>query len=224
MDILRKVSMVFIGFFLLFNGLAYAGYSNGKILTVRTGDVILLPLDCYSCAAIADEEQSEFSHSGVVILDENDEAWVAESLSKVKLVPLKDFLARVAKGKNAVAYRAHELDLLYLYGATGSEFDSFKARAREVFATKFRGLPFDRDFLWDNFNEQGQEKLYCSEFIAKFLNNFLRVKIQPYAMDFLRNWDFWLGYFNGNIPQGKLGNSPASFSRSNLFYQVRIFQ
>ena len=103
---------------------AAANSDDPKILEVRTGDVILLPLDCYSCRYIADEEQTEFSHSGVAIVDEKGEIFVAEALGKVKLVPLKNFLARVPKNKNAALYRTHELDQLYMLGV--SEFNEFK--------------------------------------------------------------------------------------------------
>jgi len=218
MNIFRHVFLISMA--LIYS--CYATANDPKILEVRTGDIILLPLDCFSCRMIADEEETKFSHSGVALVDAAGKISVVEALGKVRAVTLEEFLQRTAKSQHAILLRSHELDQLYTLDFVA--FKEFQSAANILFTKAFAGLPFDHDYLWDNYTPAGLQKLYCSEFVAKFLNHFLRVKITPTAMDFSRNWDFWMRYFNGNVPQGKLGNSPGSFKDSKLFYQVRIFQ
>ena len=39
-------------------------------------------------------------------------------------------------------------------------------------------------------------------------------------MDFTKNYEIWHKLFKGDVPQGKEGNSPASFHRSELFVDL----
>lgn len=89
----------------------------------------------------------------------------------------------------------------------------------EKFYSGFHLLAYDAEFLWTNEDSNG-EKLYCSEFAAKFLNSFLPVKIQPKPMHFEKNREFWIQYFKGNPPDGQPGISPGDFERSPLFRKV----
>src|SRR5690606_21446587 len=84
----------------------------------------------------------------------------------------------------------------------------------------FHGLKYDHDFLWNNLDEEGYEKLYCSELITKLLRGFLGIEVGTRRMKFDRNRDQWIRYFHGNPPDGKIGNSPAVFEQSRLFYEV----
>jgi hypothetical protein len=91
----------------------------------------------------------------------------------------------------------------------------------KVFNRDFKGLGFDPEYRWNNFQADGSELLYCSEYITKFLNRFLSKKIIPKAMDYSNNWDYWFNYFNGDVPQGEAGNSPADFYFSKDFKKIK---
>ncbi len=56
------------------------------------------------------------------------------------------------------------------------------------------------------------------------INSFLICQHKTYTMTYNLNWDYWVKYFKGNISQGLQGNSPASFSRSNLFFDLGVLQ
>jgi hypothetical protein len=84
----------------------------------------------------------------------------------------------------------------------------------------FDGLKYDHDFLWNNLDENGEEKLYCSEMVTKLLQGFMGIEVGTRRMKFDRNRDQWIRYFRGNPPDGKIGNSPAVFEHSELFYVV----
>jgi len=213
-----QIYLALIALTLSFNLTAFE--DSGIILEYRTGDIILVPLYCGSCTVIEDENQSRFSHSGVVIKNEAGEVYVAEALGKVKLTKLTDFLARVRPGRTAYLYRTMELEVLQDYRV--NQFASIERKMRSVFAKDFQGLGFDAYYLWDNHDSNGKELLYCSEFVAKFLNRFLEQDFDPRPMTFDRNIDFWRRYFGGMPPQGELGNSPGDFERSMLVREIRV--
>ncbi|MBT5095451.1 MAG: hypothetical protein HOM21_14470 [Halobacteriovoraceae bacterium] len=192
-----------------------------KSLEIRAGDVILLPLYCYTCEILESETGSPFSHSGVVLEDESGDLVVAEALGDTHWVPLAEFLGRTEKEKMAGLYRPKEFHFLWARDPEG--FSKFKINLRRIFRTKYLGLGFDKKYLWDNYDSEGKELLYCSEFVSKFLNEFLTLEVEPAPMSFLKHWDYWVRYYGGvnEVPQGKLGNSPAYFSRSELFFFVR---
>ncbi|NCN27620.1 hypothetical protein GW915_08610 [bacterium] len=56
------------------------------------------------------------------------------------------------------------------------------------------GVPYDRDYLWDN------EKLYCSELVSKLLG------LKPRPMSF--NGNHWKDHDQSRLPNGELGSSP----------------
>jgi hypothetical protein len=90
----------------------------------------------------------------------------------------------------------------------------------KTFETEFQGAKYDHDFRWNNFDEQGNEKFYCSELVSKLFAQFLRLESPIKRMHFNANRENWMTYFRGNIPDHEWGNSPGDFERSELFYQV----
>lgn len=169
-------------------------------LSLKAGDVILIELRCYSCSIIADETDSRFSHSGVVIGKQGNQIQVAQAFGPVHMTSLEKFLGQRVKGTSALVLRSDEL----------------KASAKELsleFNQSWKGIPFDSNYTWDN------EKLYCSEFVAKFLEVFLGPVLPPKPLDFSRNWDYWSRVMNP-VPQGKPGNSPGDLERSPVFFHV----
>lgn len=179
---------------------------------LKSGDVLLISFNCYECRVIESETNSQFSHSGVIIKNEAREIRVGQSLGFVALYPIDQFLKNITPGSNVAVYRPKE----FLDQSAGEQ-KLLEQKMLKVFNTHFKGAPFDTRYIWDNFDSSGRELLYCSEFIAKFLDHFLNYPTVPYPLTYKKNEQYWLNYFKGNIPEGVLGNSPASFSHDDRF-------
>lgn len=163
------------------------------------GDIILIELRCYSCSLIADETGSRFSHSAVVLGKYEGDTVVAQALGPVHALKLTDFLKQRQANTTALVMRPIErLDANELV---------------EEFSANWLGRPFDKGYTWDD------EKLYCSEFVAKFLEVFLGSVFPPQPLDFSRNWDFWNRVME-HVPQGEPGNSPGDFEHSENLTRV----
>ncbi|MBF0315931.1 MAG: hypothetical protein HQK52_21095 [Oligoflexia bacterium] len=189
-------------------------HTTQQLHDFQSGDIILLPVDCKSCTMIEEETGTIYSHSGIVLKNPSGELFVAESSTHVSTIPLSTFLSFAEKGQKARLMRPKELAHL---GATAPElFAQFEKNIWQAFVSQFKGLPFDEEYIWGNVNEELVEKLYCSEFITKLLNIFLRDKINPKPMSFSKHYSYWYQYFHGRIPEGELGNAPADFFRSPL--------
>ena len=189
--------------------------TNVFALTVsdlRSGDVILLSLNCIECRVIESETNSLFSHSGVIVFDQDQKMKVAQSIGNVALFSFADFTRNITPGTFVHVYRPREFKSLSL-----TKKAMLEKSMLDVFNEKYRGAPFDSKYIWNNFNAQGVELLYCSEFIAKFLDNFLTQKTSISVISYNKHYDYWTRYFKGNVPENELGNSPASFSRDNRF-------
>jgi hypothetical protein len=181
-------------------------------IELKNGDVLLISFNCYECRVIESETNSKFSHSGVIIKNENHEIRVGQSLGFVALYPIDQFLKNKTPGTTVAVYRPKEL-----LNLSPSESSALEERMLSVFNSVFKGLPFDERYLWNNFDSKGRELLYCSEFIAKFLDHFLGKPTIPYPLTYKKNESYWFQYFKGNIPEGELGNSPYSFSQDDRF-------
>jgi len=194
-----------------------------KILDIHTGDVVVLSLNCSLCRVIENETSSPYSHSAVIIRNGEGEYFYAQALgAKSNLKPLADLQKVIRPGGVVHVFRNKEL--ARLAERNPEDYRKFETRFRESFTTKFSNVAFDQEFLWDNLGFDGQEKMYCSEFVAKMLNVFLKDKIKPAPMDFSRNWDIWQTYFRGAVPQGQLGLSPADLARSPAFFFVQSLE
>jgi hypothetical protein len=197
--VFEKISEMgkFLSTFILFICLISRLNILASTSNLRTGDVILLDMDCWSCSLIEDETAGPYSHSGV-ILEINGKIYVGQALSEVYLLDLKTFLAYTKK------------KALHLRPKNINEYD--RLRLVSDYKNKFAGIIFDHAYEW------GDDKLYCSEFIYKLLDGVLDFKnFGPRPMNYTRNWDAWTQYFGHTPPQGKLGISPNDFGRSNEF-------
>lgn len=180
-------------------------------LDLKVGDVLLQPLDCWSCSLIEDEEQSIYSHIGIVMAV--NPVMVAEARGKVRLMSLTDFDSTTQKDQNISVIRFQNSTLVNHLQEKQQEF-------LHLFHTEFEGLDYDSAFRWDNFDSEGKQKLYCSEMVAKLLQAFVGLDPIIKRMHFSRNRAMWERYFKGNVPVGEWGNAPADFERSHLFYEV----
>ena len=179
-------------------------------LDLQNGDVLLISFNCYECKVIESETNSPFSHSGVVIKNENHEIRIGQSLGFVALYPIDQFLKNKTPGTNISVYRPKEF-----LNMNSFERSFLEDQMLLVFNENFKGAPFDTKYLWNNFDKEGRELLYCSEFIAKYLDHFLNTPTTPYPLSYKKNEVFWIQYFRGPIPEGELGNSPSSFSHDD---------
>ena len=198
--------------FILFTLFSFLSFNFARAFDLKAGDVLLISFNCYECRVIESETNSKFSHSGVIIKNELNQIQVGQSLGFVALYPLDQFLKNKTPGTNVSVYRPNEFQNLNI-----SERNLLEKKMLSIFNSNFKGAPFDSLYLWNNYDEIGRELLYCSEFIAKFLDHFLSEATIPYPLTYQKNEAYWLQYFNGEIPVGELGNSPASFSHDNRF-------
>jgi len=173
---------------------------------LRPGDVLLQPLNCHTCTLIEQEEDTIYSHIGLVISTFPD-VMVAEAYGKVRAIALKGFNLRTQKNQKLAVLRFRDQTFQYELLERSREMHSF-------FKTHFEGKKYDAKFSWDN------ENLYCSEFVAKFLESFLPVRMPLKRMHFDKNRFQWFRYFKGEIPDGDWGNSPGDFEQSELFEKV----
>lgn len=183
-----------------------------SLTELQAGDVLTLSLNCYECRMIESETESAFSHSGVVIIDEQGRTRIAQSLGRLDHFSFIDFTKYITPGTKVSVYRPREFK--NLNSATKIKLEK---NMLDLFNEKFKNAPFDSKYLWNNFNSNGVELLYCSEFIAKFLDHFLSKSTVPFPISYKKHYDYWLTYFKGVVPDGELGNSPASFSRDIRF-------
>jgi hypothetical protein len=179
---------------------------------LQTGDVVLLSLNCMECRMIESETDSAFSHSGVIVVDEAGVKRVAQSLGRVDHVSFADFTKNITPKTGVAVYRPREFKFFSTFKIQNLEKSMF-----DIFKSKYVGAPFDSKYEWNNFNAKGEELLYCSEFIAKFLDHFLTQKTTPTLISYVKNYAYWYKYFKGAVPENELGNSPASFSRDDRF-------
>ncbi len=179
---------------------------------LKTGDIILQSVPCLVCQLIEEEEKSPYSHIGVVIKQPSGEPMVLESWGYVQNTSLSLFLSKRKKGSPSLVMRP---------------LDEFKLEQisdqvlMDHFLNFFAGKNYDPYFLWNNRNENG-EMYYCSEFVAKFMNPFLKKRLLPKSMHFETNRNAWMNYFNGMPPDGMPGISPGDFERSPLFKNVGL--
>lgn len=161
------------------------------------GDIVLLSMPCYECRLIEKTTGSDYSHAGIIRIDETGRARVVM----------------------AVAPRVVEVDLEWLSGQARLPPKFLRAKTLEgrrlayraaIEAQAFIGRRYDRDFVW------GEDSLYCFELVGfAFLRANAGVEIFPARpMDFRpfeREWHHVLGHAP---PQGELGLSARDFEDS----------
>lgn len=179
---------------------------------LKVGDILLQPLDCWSCNLIEAEEQSIYSHMGIV-MRVHPTVMVAEARGAVNLVSLQAFNSITQKNQKVLVLR-------FRNEAYVKKMSVYENALNELFARDFEGRKYDHDFLWDNVDENGEEKLYCSEMVSKLLQSFLGTEPIIKRMTYSRHYDAWVRYFRGPVPVGKWGNAPADFEKKTEWFSV----
>ena len=181
-------------------------------LELRVGDIILQPRDCWSCDLIEAQENSIYSHMGMVI-EVDPIVKIIDALGTVKISELQQFDLGTQKNQKLSVRRFRNQEIVEFIQNNHNQFI-------QLYLDNFHGLSYDNDFEWNNFDETGNEKLYCSEMITKLFSSFLGIKLPMKRMKFDVNRDQWIKYFNGSPPDGKWGNAPADFEKAEIFYEV----
>jgi len=170
---------------------------------LRSGDVLLQPLKCWSCNLIEAQEESIYSHVGIY-LEVNQRPMVLEAYGSVRLISLTEYLKKTEENQKVKILRSNLIDSV-------SEAELLN------YGLKFVGLPYDRFFLWDN-QINGKDAIYCSELLFKIFDKFnLLNDLKLKMMTFDTNPDLWDKYFRGETPRGELGISPEDFNKSSDF-------
>jgi hypothetical protein len=183
---------------------------------LKVGDILLISLPCYSCRLIELETAVPYSHSGIVMKDSSGKLLVAQSLKKVELMSLKSFLEMKKKNSLVGHYRFRGF-----IGLGKRQLLKLNRLMSQRFYDHFNGLEFDPEYRWDNRDKWGREKLYCSEFIQKWMKPFWGEALAPKPMDFSDYEDIWRRLYRDSlVPQGELGNSPADVVYGESFIKL----
>jgi uncharacterized protein YycO len=181
-------------------------------IELRVGDVLLQPLKCSACSLIEAEEETIYSHIGVII-STSPEILVAESFGKVRKISITEFNQKTEPGQKLKVLRFRNDEL-------SNDLQKSADLLMKIFLEEFEGLKYDHDFRWNNFDETGREKFYCSELVSKLFQAVIGIETPIKRMHFQKNRDAWMTYFRGNIPDDEWGNSPGDFDRSDLFFAL----
>ena len=201
-------------FYLLFTILI----SCTKNFKLQEGDLLFQDLDSSPlCDAIElvtpGYNSANFSHIGLVVLD-NDTLKVLEAIPpKVMITNLDDFINR-SFDKNG--------NPKVIVGRLKKEFTNSISNAVSYSKSKL-DITYDEVFLINN------ETYYCSELIYEaFLNDSIfelkpMTFLHPKTKDTLKVWKEYYSDLNTNIPEGNPGINPGIMSLSNKIEIVHIY-
>ena len=201
-------------FYLLFTILI----SCTKNFKLQEGDLLFQDLDSSPlCDAIElvtpGYNGANFSHIGLVVLD-NDTLKVLEAIPpKVMITNLDDFINR-SFDKNG--------NPKVIVGRLKKEFTNSISNAVSYSKSKLE-ITYDEVFLINN------ETYYCSELIYEaFLNDSIfelkpMTFLHPKTKDTLKVWKEYYSDLNTNIPEGNPGINPGIMSLSNKIEIVHIY-
>ena len=201
-------------FYLLFTILI----SCTKNFKLQEGDLLFQDLDSSPlCDAIElvtpGYNGANFSHIGLVVLD-NDTLKVLEAIPpKVMITNLDDFINR-SFDKNG--------NPKVIVGRLKKEFTNSISNAVSYSKSKL-DITYDEVFLINN------ETYYCSELIYEaFLNDSIfelkpMTFLHPKTKDTLKVWKEYYSDLNTNIPEGNPGINPGIMSLSNKIDIVHIY-
>jgi hypothetical protein len=201
-------------FYLLFTILI----SCTKNFKLQEGDLLFQDLDSSPlCDAIElvtpGYNGANFSHIGLVVLD-NDTLKVLEAIPpKVMITNLDDFINR-SFDKNG--------NPKVIVGRLKKEFTNSISNAVSYSKSKLE-ITYDEVFLINN------ETYYCSELIYEaFLNDSIfelkpMTFLHPKTKDTLKVWKEYYSDLNTNIPEGNPGINPGIMSLSNKIEMVHFY-
>lgn len=189
-----------------------------KNFKLQEGDLLFQDLDSSPlCDAIElvtpGYNSANFSHIGLVVLD-NDTLKVLEAIPpKVMITKLDDFINR-SFDKNG--------DPKVIVGRLKKEFINSVSNAVSYSKSKLE-ITYDEEFLINN------ERYYCSELIFEAFekDSIFQLKpmtfLHPKTKDTLKVWKEYYSDLNTNIPEGNPGINPGMMSLSNKIEIVHFY-
>ena len=201
-------------FYLLFTILI----SCTKNFKLQEGDLLFQDLDssplCYAIELVTPGYNgANFSHIGLVVLD-NDTLKVLEAIPpKVMITNLDDFINR-SFDKNG--------NPKVIVGRLKKEFTNSISNAVSYSKSKLE-ITYDEVFLINN------ETYYCSELIFEAFekDSIFQLKpmtfLHPKTKDTLKVWKEYYSDLNTNIPEGNPGINPGIMSLSNKIEMVHFY-
>ena len=189
-----------------------------KTFKLQEGDLLFQDLDSSPlCDAIElvtpGYKDANFSHIGLVVLD-NDTLKVLEAIPpKVMITNLDDFINR-SFDKNG--------NPKVIVGRLKKEFTNSISNAVSYSKSKLE-ITYDEVFLINN------ETYYCSELIFEAFekDSIFQLKpmtfLHPKTKDTLKVWKEYYSDLNTNIPEGNPGINPGIMSLSNKIEMVHFY-
>ena len=189
-----------------------------KTFKLQEGDLLFQDLDSSPlCDAIElvtpGYNGANFSHIGLVVLD-NDTLKVLEAIPpKVMITNLDDFINR-SFDKNG--------NPKVIVGRLKKEFTNSISNAVSYSKSKLE-ITYDEVFLINN------ETYYCSELIFEAFekDSIFQLKpmtfLHPKTKDTLKVWKEYYSDLNTNIPEGNPGINPGIMSLSNKIEMVHFY-
>ena len=181
--------------------------NQSDFMDLKVGDILLQDLNCWSCGLIEEQENSAYSHMGILIKKDN-KFYIFEALGKVKLTPVDVFIKRTAKDGHLRVLRSKK----------NLSLDHLNKVMNKLLSLN---LNYDHEFRWNNVDERG-ETLYCSELVYKvWLKLGLITSLKTKIMSFDVNPLLWDRFFKGDTPRGEIGISPEDFNQAKEFYWIK---
>ena len=183
---------------------AFVAYAKGaparRLAALEKGarieplDLVFQDLDCgLRCDLIRQITQSRYTHVGIV-LEEHGQRVVWEAFGPVGPTPLADWIDRT--GGDVAVYRFDD--------ELRSSRDAISREVRNL-----RGLPYDRDYQWDD------DRIYCSELIAKAVKRATGTMLAPpRTFSFGKEKDTVARLSNGKLTEDTPIVAPVDLSTS----------
>jgi hypothetical protein len=182
-------------------------FAQAQKVQLQTGDLLFQKMNCGElCDAIhavtEGYQGNDFSHLGLVLI-ENDSVFIIEAAgNSVRKVTLEDF----SKNTSTTMF----------IGRVKSKYKELIPQVI-LFSKQQLGTPYDDDYIYDN------GKYYCSEliydaFLHAYGKPFFTLEPmtfkQPNSNDYFPAWITYYKNIKAEIPEGKLGCNPGGISTS----------
>lgn len=197
---MKKISILIL--------LTYSLFGFSQKLDLKTGDIIFQSMNCGPlCEAINQVTEgykgNDFSHLGLVYI-QNDSIYIIEAAgSAVQLTPLKKF-------------KSYTNETMFV-GRLKRKYRKYIPSAI-TFSLKQIGVPYDDAYLYNN------GSYYCSELIYDaFLDAYGKPFFELHPMTFKAPnsdayFEVWQEYYDKlemKVPEGQLGCNPGGISTSD---------
>lgn len=168
-----------------------------RTLDIREGDFIFQHLPGKLLRVIADVTQSQYSHCGIIVR-KSDGFYVLEAIGPVIETPLEEWINRGI---------GHRITIVRLK-------EKFRKKIPKIIeaAYKFKNLPYDILYQWDD------EKIYCSELIYKAAFKGVGIKLADFVELGNLNWqphEAFIRYMTGgDLPLDRRMITPEDIAKS----------